>query len=91
MAGMIRKQVYLERRQDRELKRLARRTKKTESELIRAGVDRLIEAETAERRRQQAIAEHEAFIDQRMAKGPLPGTRDWTREDIYNDAIRYPH
>jgi predicted transcriptional regulator len=91
MADMVRKQIYIERRQDRELKRLARRTKRTESEIMRAGLDREIQEAVTERTRQQAIAEYEAFIDQRMEKGPLPGTRDWTREDIYNDAIRYPH
>ncbi len=57
MSDMVRKQVYLERRQDRALKRLARRTKQNESEIIRAGLERIIEEAAAERRRQQAIAE----------------------------------
>jgi Arc/MetJ-type ribon-helix-helix transcriptional regulator len=86
VADMVRKQIYLERRQDRELKRLARRTQKTESELIRAGLDALLEEQQARRRRKAAMKRFLGCIDERMAKGPLPGKREWKREDIYNDA-----
>lgn len=42
---MIRKQVYLEPRQEAKLKRLAHSTGKTEAELIREALDRLPESD----------------------------------------------
>ena len=90
MSDMVRTQIYLKSRQHNELKRWARRLRTTESDLIRASVDAWLREQRGAQRRARAITEIEAYIDNRMAKGPLPGTRDWTREDIYNDAIRYP-
>ena len=43
---MIRKQVYLERDQDRKLKALAARRRCTEAEIIRQALDRLPDPET---------------------------------------------
>ncbi len=90
MSRMVRKQIYLERRQDRAVKRLARRTKRSESEIIRAGVDAVLEEGNAREQRRKAFEQYESLIKQRMAKGPSPGKRDWTREDIYNDAVPDP-
>jgi hypothetical protein len=39
MAGMVRKQVYIEKRQDEALKRAARRRGVTEAELVREALD----------------------------------------------------
>ena len=68
------------------MKRLARRLKKTESEIVRSGLDAILEEQETSRRREKAMSELLAYASQRMAKGPLPGRRDWTREDIYDDA-----
>ncbi len=82
---MIRKQLYIEPRQDRELKRLARQTGKTEAEVIRQALDRLVEDTEREKERLKAWEETKELIQQRMAKGPIPGRgRTWKREDLYD-------
>jgi antitoxin ParD1/3/4 len=43
MPTMIRKQVYIRPKQERLLKRLARKTGKTEAEIIRDAIDRQTE------------------------------------------------
>jgi hypothetical protein len=48
---MVRKQVYLTEAQDDGLATLAKATGKKQSELIREGVDHVIEQSSAERRR----------------------------------------
>ena len=42
---MVRKQVYLEERQERKLKRLARATGRTEAEILRAAIDAVADAD----------------------------------------------
>src|SRR5688572_22136091 len=46
VGAMVRKQVYLERDQDRKLKALAARRKCTEAEIIREALDRLPDPES---------------------------------------------
>jgi predicted DNA-binding protein len=84
MSTMVRKQVYLERRQDRALKRLARKAGKTEAEIIREALDRLVRDTERENERRKAWEESRAFVRQWIAKGPAPGgERTWKREDLY--------
>ena len=85
MPAMVRKQLYLEARQERILKRLAKKTGKTEAEIIREALDR----HTAELQRHQdrlkVWDEEKEFIRQWIAKGPVPKTdRTWKREDAYD-------
>jgi predicted DNA-binding protein len=74
MPAMVRKQLYLEARQERALKRLAKKTGKTEAEILREALDR----HTAELQRQQerlkVWEEQKEFIRQWIAKGPVPKT-----------------
>ncbi len=82
---MVRKQLYIERRQERALKRLAKATGRTEAEIIREALD----SHTAElQRRQERLKvweEQKEFIRRWMAKGPVPKTeRTWKREDLYD-------
>ena len=82
---MIRKQLYFEPRQDRALKRLARQNGKTEAEIVRQALDRLVEDTVRDKERLKAWEETKEFIRQRMAKGPVPGGgRTWKREDLYD-------
>jgi hypothetical protein len=48
MAGMIRKQVYIEPRQERLLKERAKKYRVTEADLIRQAIDRGLHRPTAE-------------------------------------------
>ncbi len=87
MSRMVRKQLYLRKDQDRQLKRVAERLGLAEAEYVRMALDRAL-AEPAEPvaapRDPAAWEEILAFLRARHAKGPLPGTRDWKREDIYD-------
>jgi hypothetical protein len=85
---MVRKQVYLDTRQDGLLKKAARETGKTESQLIRDAIDDAYDPDAA-RRRREAVAEewhrgNEEFarwISERGGIGP------WKREDLYRDRL----
>ncbi len=88
VARMVRKQVYIEARQDRLLKRYARQRGATEAELIREGIDLLGHRTAAPVSRERAIRELFAFARTRAAiKAPQTG-RAWTREELYEERLR---
>jgi len=91
MARMKRKQIYIEVEQDRRLRALARRRRGTESELIREGIDRVLAAPSLPARDQKAWREELAFIDALTRKGPVPGKRTWTRDDLYHERLSRRH
>jgi predicted DNA-binding protein len=83
VAEMVRKQVYIEPRQEQLLKALARELGTTEAELIRRGIDRGLEGVAGSRPDAVAWREAERYILARMRKGRLKRKRRWTREDLY--------
>jgi hypothetical protein len=83
MTRMMRKQVYIEPRQEALLKRLARETGATEAEIIRQAIDRQAKTFLVSRRDLSAWQEERDFINQLIQQGPLPGGRRWRREDLY--------
>ncbi len=84
MPEMIRKQVYIEARQEQLLKALARDLHVTEAELIRRGIDRGLDRMAILRPDPAAWGEAERYILSRMRKGTVKGKRRWTREDLYD-------
>ena len=87
MARMVRKQVYIEARQDRLLKRYARQRGATEAGLIREGIELLGRRATAALSRERAVREFWAFAQKRAAmKVPQTG-RQWTREELYEERL----
>jgi len=78
---MIRKQVYIEKRQDRLLKQRAKALRTTEAELIRRGLDRtLIEAGTESRKDSWQSA-----LDLMQRRKRMRGARrTWHREELYD-------
>jgi hypothetical protein len=72
---MIRKQVYLERNQDRKLKALAARRRCTEAEIIRQALDRLPDPETDD---PVAILEAAGLL----VPNPEPGPDDVSDEEL---------
>lgn len=86
MARMVRKQLYIRRDQDRQLKRAAARMGLAEAEYVRVALDRALRADEAKLPAPDLSAWEEEldFLRERHAKGPLPGTRDWRREDLYD-------
>jgi hypothetical protein len=83
MAEMIRKQVYIEARQEQLLKTLAKDLRVTEAELIRRGIDRGLDRMAGVRPDPAAWSEVERYILARMRKGTVKGKRRWTREGLY--------
>ena len=85
MKRMEREQVYLEADQNRRLRALARDQGVTESELIRGGVNRVLNEPVPFEPDRRAGKEILAFIDSLIAKGPAKGRRTGEREDLYED------
>jgi hypothetical protein len=86
---MIRKQIYLEDRQDALLKERARTLRTTESDLIRRAIDRALSeagalaSDAAWQRLVEAMAERST-----IAAEAAP--REWTREELYEERLRWP-
>lgn len=83
MPGMIRKQVYVEARQEQLLMTLTKELHITEAELIRPGIDRGLNRMAGLRPDPAAWGEAEKYILARMRKGTVKGKRRWTREGLY--------
>lgn len=83
MTRMVRKQIYIEPRQEALLKRLARITGLTEAEIIRRAVEQQVRVILFPRRDLNAWQEEKAFINNLVQQGPVPGGRTWLREDLY--------
>jgi hypothetical protein len=86
MGGQMRKQIYIQARQERLLKRLAKRTASSEAEIIRRALDEHFRALEAAEVRQDAWRRVDALIADLMAQGPTAGGRTWRREDLYDRA-----
>jgi hypothetical protein len=87
MSTKIRKQVYLERRQDRLLKQRAKTEGVSEAALIRRALDAAIPRHVSGGTNPAALDEFLEFSRRRAALGPLPGKRTWTRDDLYEDRM----
>ena len=88
MSVMVRKQVYIEPRQEELLKQWAAETGMTQAEIIRQAIDRWEESEAQRRSAQEAWQRARAFIEELRAQGPVPGQgRTWTREEIYEERL----
>jgi hypothetical protein len=87
MAQMIRKQVYIQPRQQGILKRLARMHGVTEAEIVRRAIDREASTESVHAGWFDPTAweEARAFILSFFARGPVRGRRTWKREDAYEE------
>jgi hypothetical protein len=80
---MKRKQVYIYADQDQRLRALARRHGTTESNLLRAGVDRILAEPLPQELDHRAWAKSRDLIDSLIRLGPAKGGRRWTREDAH--------
>jgi hypothetical protein len=87
---MIRKQVYIEQRHDRMLKRRAKQRGITEAEVIREALDSVEIGVTYRRQEIDARAARKALAFMRSlaaSRRKVPGRRTWTRESLYEDRI----
>jgi hypothetical protein len=91
MSDKVRKQIYIEPRQETLLKTTAQQAGVSEAEIIRQALDRYLGATDPWVQRstyapQVNLAAWEAekdFINHVKHRTPLPNGRDWKREDLY--------
>ncbi len=85
MTRMIRKQIYVEPEQETRLKERAQKSGISESELIREGIDRVLDTPIELPRNLKAWEEAKKFMLERM-KMDVPQTgRTWTRDELYDE------
>jgi hypothetical protein len=86
MANMVRKQIYIAKRQQAALRRLAEAEGVSEAEIIRQAIDQRAAGAPAQRLPADTEAWEQglAFMRALQAQGPLPNQkRTWRREDAY--------
>lgn len=84
MSEMIRKQVYIEPRQERLLKERAKKYRVTEADLIRQAIDRGLERTATRAPDLEAWKAIERFIARRRMGRVHQGKRTWRRETLYD-------
>lgn len=84
---MVRKQVYIPKDLDEELKALAAEYRVTEAEIVRRGIVAVKrDSEAARERRMEAWREIQEIMDRHIAtRPPGSGIKKFTREDAYDD------
>jgi hypothetical protein len=89
MSKMVRKQIYIEPRQERLLKERARELETSEAALVRDGIDRVLLSGSA-----LALPDEKAWrefwaVIRRRRRMEVPQTgRGWTREELYEDRLK---
>lgn len=84
MADMVRKQVYIEQRQERLLKERAKKYRVTEAELIRRALDRGLERAASRAPDPEAWKRVEAFVARHRTPRVTQRQRAWTRDALYD-------
>jgi hypothetical protein len=87
MGRMVRKQVYIEPRQDALLKQRAEILGVTEAELIRRGIDEVTAATADYDDRMKAWDEMKQYIREHRSFEVPQTERGWTREEIYEERL----
>ena len=89
MTQMIRKQIYIQRRQQAILRRLARARGVSEAELIRQAIDTHVSAGARLAQPDpEAWEKARRFMVTLLARGPVQGQpRNWKRDDLYEERL----
>ena len=87
MTQMVRKQIYLEAKQESALKSRAKELKLSEAELIRHGVDMVLAQEGSCSVDTKAWEAELSFIEERAKIPSLDGIRTWTRDELYEERL----
>lgn len=85
MARMVRKQICIDERLDKDLERLARSQGVSQSRIVREALDRLVHADAS-----VATSSQLRVLDamrERADAGPLAGGRAWTRESLHEHDV----
>ena len=90
MTRMVRKQIYIEPRQEALLKQVAKRQSVSEAELIRLAIDRQLSSGRLQLSPPDPVAWEQAyqFMMELRARGPIEGqARPWKREELYEERV----
>jgi hypothetical protein len=89
MTQMIRKQIYIQKRQQTLLKRLAKARGTSEAEIIREAIDQQAAGGTAHQLPldEAAWEQARAFIEKRRKQGVQGQPYQWRREDAYDERL----
>ena len=87
---MVRKQVYIEQRQERLLKRRARELGVPEAALIRRGIDQIGRLPSLYPNREESWRAAKRLIGERMKMRVAQTGRAWRREDLYEQRLGPP-
>ncbi len=89
MSRMVRKQIYIEPRQEQLLKRRSRELAISEAEVVRRAIDQIsrISPVASSDLRLRAWEEEKAFIEQRMQVTVPQTGRSWTRDELYDERL----
>lgn len=90
MSQMMRKQIYIQKRQQILLRRLAKARGVSEAEIIRQAIDEHTGSTTLRIAPSDPTAWQKAyqFMLDLQAQGPVPGQRrQWKREDAYEERL----
>ena len=85
MSRMVRKQIYIEARQEDLLKRRAKELGVPEAELIRRGIDSISRVPLTLSPDLQAWEEEKQYIRERRRLDVPQTGRAWTREELYDE------
>jgi hypothetical protein len=89
LSQMVRKQIYISKRQQQLLKRVARKRKVSEALLIREAIDHQFQnVEQVSSSKSEAWQRALGLMKSLHAQGPLQDRpRQWTREELYAERI----
>ena len=94
MARMVRKQLYIERRQDELLKDQAKQLGVSEAELVRRAIDEAVSPAPLRRQRLRLPPDSNAWVRQeefirkhRLLQVERIVDRGWTREELYEERL----
>jgi len=87
MAMMVRKQVYIEPRQETQLKQQVAETGMSESEIIRKAIDRWLEEQARQHQAQETWAKARVLMEERYVQEAVPGGRTWARDELYEERL----
>jgi hypothetical protein len=86
MKQMVRKQIYIYKRQEIQLKRISEARGISEAEIIRNALDREVNSQIAPYHYDPEAWERlMKFIDERVALGQTGAPYKWRREDAYEE------
>ena len=83
MSSKIRKQIYIEPRQEYLLKAIAQQAGVSEAEIIRQAIDLHLSEITVPQINLDIWEAEKEFIEQIKTRPAQSGGRDWQREDLY--------